>query len=290
LQLFRGDSVLIKGKKKRETVCIVIADENTEDGKIRMNKVVRNNLRVKMGDIVSLHSAGEVKYGKAVHILPFEDSIQGITGNLFETYLKPYFTEAYRPVRKGMSESSLSCCIILHFPMSYLFDLALIWMGFLFSVTGDHFVVRGGFRPVEFKVMEIDPAEEEYCIVAPETIIHCDGDPVKREEEDALNEVGYEDIGGCGKAMAMIREMIELPLRHPQLFKNLGVKPPKGVLLHGPPGTGKTMIARAVANETGAFFFLINGAHLQMKWNSSQFRYITSLNPELFCFHSCTRS
>ena len=61
LQLFRGDSVLIKGKKKRETVCIVIADEETEDGKIRMNKVVRNNLRCKMGDVVSLHNAGEVR-------------------------------------------------------------------------------------------------------------------------------------------------------------------------------------------------------------------------------------
>lgn len=102
LQLFRGDSVLIKGKKKHETVCIVIADDSTEDGKIRMNKCVRNNLRLKMGDIASLHSAGEVKYGKAVHILPFEDSIQGISGNIFETYLKPYFTEAYRPVRKGL--------------------------------------------------------------------------------------------------------------------------------------------------------------------------------------------
>lgn len=82
--------------------------------------------------------------------------------------------------------------------------------------------------------MEIDPPEEEYCIVAPETIIHCDGDPEKREEEGGMNEIGYEDIGGCNKAMTMIREMIELPLRHPQLFKNLGVKPPKGVLLHGP--------------------------------------------------------
>jgi transitional endoplasmic reticulum ATPase len=59
--------------------------------------------------------------------------------------------------------------------------------------------------------------------------------------------------------------MIELPLRHPQLFKNLGVKPPKGVLLYGPPGSGKTLIARAVANETGAFFFLINGPEIMSK-------------------------
>jgi transitional endoplasmic reticulum ATPase len=61
------------------------------------------------------------------------------------------------------------------------------------------------------------------------------------------------------------REMIELPLKHPQLFKNLGVKPPKGVLLYGPSGSGKTLIARAVANETGAFFFLINGPEIMSK-------------------------
>ena len=59
--------------------------------------------------------------------------------------------------------------------------------------------------------------------------------------------------------MALIKEMVELPLRHPQLFKAIGVKPPRGILLYGPPGTGKTLIARAVANETGAFFYLING-------------------------------
>lgn len=65
--------------------------------------------------------------------------------------------------------------------------------------------------------------------------------------------------------MAQIREMIELPLRHPSLFKTLGVKPPRGVLLYGPPGSGKTLIARAVANETGAFFFLINGPEIMSK-------------------------
>ena len=77
--------------------------------------------------------------------------------------------------------------------------------------------------------------------------------------------MGYDDIGGCRKQMALIREMIELPLRHPQLFKTLGVKPPRGVLLYGPPGSGKTLIARAVANETGAFFFLINGPEIMSK-------------------------
>lgn len=127
--------------------------------------------------------------------------------------------------------------------------------------------------------------------VAQDTVIHCEGEPVKREEEDqALNEVGYDDIGGVRKQLAQIREQVELPLRHPQLFKAIGVKPPRGILLFGPPGwlratfaipfyfsltflvlvwnclgTGKTLIARAVANETGAFFFLINGPEIMSK-------------------------
>ena len=75
------------------------------------------------------------------------------------------------------------------------------------------------------------------------------------KEESAI----YYDVGGVIKQMAQIRELVELPLRHPQLFKSIGVKPPKG---NGPPGSGKTLIARAVANETGAFFFLINGPEI----------------------------
>merc|ERR1712194_705684 len=104
-----------------------------------------------------------------------------------------------------------------------------------------------------------------FCIVAPDTELFCEGDPVKREDEERMDDVGYDDIGGCRRQMAQIREMIELPLRHPTLFKTLGVKPPRGVLLHGPPGSGKTLIARAVANETGAFCFLINGPEIMSK-------------------------
>lgn len=113
----------------------------------------------------------------------------GLTGSLFDVYLKPYFTEAYRPVHKG-----------------------------------DLFLVRGGMRAVEFKVVETDPAP--YCIVAPDTVIHTEGEPIKRaEEEESLAQVGYDDIGGCRKQLAQIKEMVELPLRHPSLFKAIGVKP-----------------------------------------------------------------
>lgn len=72
------------------------------------------------------------------------------------------------------------------------------------------------------------------------------------------------------KQLAQIKEMVELPLRHPQLFKSIGIKPPRGILLFGPPGTGKTLIARAVANETGAFFFLLNGSHLKLQHRNLQ--------------------
>lgn len=228
LQLFRGDTVLLKGKKRRDTVCIVLSDETVDENKIRMNKVVRKNLRVRLGDVTSVHQCTDVKYGKRIHVLPIDDTIEGITGNLFDVYLKPYFLEAYRPVRKG-----------------------------------DTFLARGGMRSVEFKVVETDPAE--YCIVAPDTEIYCEGEPIKREDEEKLDDVGYDDIGGVRKQLAQIRELVELPLRHPQLFKTIGVKPPKGILLYGPPGSGKTLIARAVANETGAFFVIINGPEIMSK-------------------------
>merc|ERR1712156_1281194 len=229
LELFRGDSVLLKGKKRKEAVCIVLSDDTVSTDRIRMNRVVRNNLRVRLGDVVSVSSCSDIKYGKRIHVLPIDDTIEGLTGNWFEVYLKPYFLEAYRPIHKS-----------------------------------DTFIVRGGMRAVEFKVIETDPAP--FCIVAPDTVIHCEGEPVKREEEeDALNSIGYDDIGGCRKQMAQIKEMVELPLRHPSLFKAIGVKPPRGILLFGPPGTGKTLMARAVANETGAFFFLINGPEIMSK-------------------------
>lgn len=228
LKIFKGSPILIKGKKRKETVAVPIIDPKLDNEKIRMNKVIRKNLRIRLGDVVTIRPLEAVQNLTKIHVLPFDDSIEGITGDLTQTYLIPYFKDAYRPVKKG-----------------------------------DCFLTRGSFKAVEFKIVACEPTE--IGIVGPQTMLFTEGEPVKREDEEKMDEVGYDDIGGCRKQMAQIREMIELPLRHPQLFKTLGVKPPRGVLLYGPPGSGKTLIARAVANETGAFFFLINGPEIMSK-------------------------
>jgi len=85
-------------------------------------------------------------------------------------------------------------------------------------------------------------------------------------KEGGVPSITYEDIGGVRNEVARVREMIELPLRHPELFKRLGVEAPKGVLLHGPPGTGKTLLAKAVANETNANFYTIGGPEIMSKY------------------------
>ena len=88
----------------------------------------------------------------------------------------------------------------------------------------------------------------------------------KAEAKTGGFKISYEDIGGLGKELHRVREMVELPLKYPQIFERLGIDPPKGVLLHGPPGCGKTLIARAVANETAAYFTHITGPEIMGKY------------------------
>ncbi len=139
-------------------------------------------------------------------------------------------------------------------------------------VPGDRVRVNlFGTRAQTFTVAEATPAGP--VLIGPATTIRLAGEGARRER----GTITYEDIGGLRREIRRIREMIELPLRYPEVFERLGIDPPKGVLLHGPPGCGKTLIARAVAQETSAHFVHINGPEVIDKWYGASEKHLRSI-------------
>lgn len=229
-----GDTVRLKGKRFRETLCIVKASAHVSEDGVALPAVVRANLMMTLGDSTKVYACDDVKQASRVLVAPFSDAMGGLTlEQIHRELVVPYFhgkgKEApYRPVMEG-----------------------------------DLIRLRHGAQIVECKVIEIEPPRRG--IIAPETELELPEDELDRAEEEGEYEVGYDDIGGCDKELSKIRELVELPMRHPKVFTSVGVRPPRGMLIHGPPGCGKTMIAKAVAAETGVFFFLINGPEVMSK-------------------------
>jgi transitional endoplasmic reticulum ATPase len=147
-----------------------------------------------------------------------------------------------------------------------------IFMGaeeYLVQLLTDRIVTRGDVieiqmmsNRIELVVTAAQPGDT--VIINMNTQINLSREPVK--EIAPVERITYEDIGGLRDEIRKIREMVELPMKHPELFTRLGIEPPKGVLLYGPPGTGKTLLAKAVANETNANFFSISGPEIMSKF------------------------
>jgi transitional endoplasmic reticulum ATPase len=128
-------------------------------------------------------------------------------------------------------------------------------------IKGDNVMVPYFGGRLTFQVIEVTPASA--VLVTQKTTFHI---AEKSETLRGMTHVAYEDIGGLKEEIQKVREMIELPLRHPEIFEKLGIEAPKGILLHGPPGTGKTLLAKAVANETNAHFINISGPEIMSKF------------------------
>ena len=125
------------------------------------------------------------------------------------------------------------------------------------------FISIGISREITFKVISMRPSG--ICIIKEDTVLNL-SERITEEAEKGSSSITYEDVGGLDREIQRVREMVELPLRHPSLFKRLGIDPPKGVLLRGPPGCGKTLLAKAVANESEAHFISINGPEIMSKF------------------------
>ncbi len=143
---------------------------------------------------------------------------------------------------------------------------------FLHQRLRDRVVTRGDVIPInimgrvfDLVVTGVTP-NKTAVVITPETVVNLSDKPASTEKVRSIPRVSYEDIGGLDEEITRVREMIELPLRHPEIFDKLGIEAPKGVLLHGPPGTGKTLLAKAVASETFANFVSIGGPEIVSKF------------------------
>jgi transitional endoplasmic reticulum ATPase len=249
-----GDIVELEGGRK--TVAIVDRALPGDMGlnNIRMDGLCRKNAQTGIGENIKVRKV-DVKEAKKVVIAPAREGIIVKTSS-------PYvFKQGLlgRAVVKG-DIISLGGAKRRRTTMtgSPFFDEVFSMM------EGDMGFGMGlGFGDLKFVVAETNPKQAVIITDATEITLNPEAMEIK---EEAMPGVTYEDIGGLEEEVKKIREMVELPLKHPEIFQRLGVDAPKGVLLHGPPGTGKTLLAKAVANETNSHFIVINGPEIMSKY------------------------
>jgi transitional endoplasmic reticulum ATPase len=248
----RGDVISINGG--RETVAIVdrAYPADIGEGIIRIDGIIRRNSRTGIGEIVSV-SKVDIKEAKKINIAP---SQRGVMVQANPEVLKRGLLG--RAVVKG-DVVVLGGTARRRDIMS---DIDLFDDIFAEALSG---IGGFGFSGMQTRFLIVSTQPSQPCIITENTEIILSPKAVEVSEEK-IPEVAYEDIGGLDGEIKKIREMVELPLKHPEIFERLGIEPPKGVLLHGPPGAGKTLLAKAVANESEANFILINGPELMSKF------------------------
>ena len=242
LQLSPGDIVEIRGKKKT-TAKVWRADrQDWEQGLVRIDNFIRQNAGVSIGEKVTIKKVEAPEAKKLILALP-ESMTQGgpelqfgeHANEIIKRHIlkRPVFRGDIIPIINSMSQ-----------PMTE-------------SLTTS--------QVIPLVAVETDPANT-IVLITEATVIELRKKPVQGYEKATRGVTTYEDIGGLGQEIMRVREIIELPMKHPELFGHLNIEPPKGVILYGPPGTGKTLIAKAVANESGASFHYIAGPEIVGKF------------------------
>ena len=249
LGIREGDILEIQGQRKTGSLAVRAYPADIGLNIIRMDGITRRNAGIGVGESVKVAKA-RVSEAKRVVLAPIQ---KGVMLQINPDLLKKNMF--MRPVSRKD--------IIMPFPV--VKQRRSPFEELLGPGMFDEFF--GGFTPVpgEAKLIIVSTIPEGIVQIVDSTQIEVSPEAVDIEER-AIPTISYEDIGGLGPALEKIREMVELPLRHPELFTKLGIDPPKGVLLYGPPGTGKTLVAKAVANESGANFISVSGPEFISKW------------------------
>ncbi len=243
-----GMPIIIEGERKTVVIAEKAYPSDVGLDIIRIDGLTRHNAGAGMGDYVLVYKA-DAKPAKKVVIAPAEENVkvqipsQVIKSALINRALMKGDIIMLNPRRRRRYTERIE--------------------DFIFSVIEDFEFAAPIFGSTRFKVVNTIPKGP--VIVTEDTFIELLPEAVP-ELKERIPEVTYDDIGGLKPQIQLIREIVELPLKHPELFERLGIEPPKGVLLYGPPGCGKTLLAKAVANESDAYFISINGPEIMSKW------------------------
>ncbi len=252
LGIKEGDIVDISGKKTTSAVAVRAYPADVGLNVVRIDGLVRKNCQASIGELVTL-SKSDVKEARKVVLAPAQKGLiihispNLIRQNLFMRPMNKGDIIITNPVFKTRGREDPFSDILKQFGIS-------VNMNEVFMPLG-----------IETRFVVVKTSPEGPVQITDATDLEMKHEAVDVQEM-RLPSVTYEDIGGLKEIVPKIREMIEVPLRHPEIFERLGVEPPKGVLLYGPPGTGKTLLAKVVANESGANFISLAGPEIMSKW------------------------
>ena len=241
-----GEIIQITGNKT--TAAMVFSSQNEINSKtLRIDGTTRKNSKASIGQEVTVQKA-EAKEAKKIKLAPLEDPIR-VSGDLNSAFRNKVMVQGdiivtgYKQQRQNLGGNSL------------------------FDDMFREMMEVPALGQLKLAVVNTNPLGIVY--VGPNTQIEMQENPVDLSKIEGISnfvDVSYEDIGGLKEEVKKVREMVEIPLKRPEIFDKLGITPPKGILMYGPPGTGKTLLAKAVANESDAHFITINGPEIMSKY------------------------
>ncbi|RLG10358.1 ATPase, partial [Candidatus Pacearchaeota archaeon] len=281
LDLSVGDIVLIKGAyEDMETAAIVQRAYPSDIGNnnIRMDPITRRNAGTSVGEKVFIQKVEEISIAKKIILSPIRKNVEitlldeddgmqirrGTRGEKELIKISPRIinrTLYKKPLTKG-DIVSIGSLVSRRRTSPFNDDLGSVFSEIERIFGGTIGPVSFG-SPIKFQVVSVSP---KGIVLVTEDTQFSISDKSAIAAGAGVPEIAYEDIGGLDEEIKKVREMIEMPLKHPEIFDKLGVHPPKGVLLYGPPGTGKTLLAKAVAHESSANFILLNGPEIMSKF------------------------